>query len=175
MFGPRVCGRTTAIAEAAKKIGALVVCAHHRHARFVNSEHGVETTSIDTLERATIGMRTPVIWDHYAAECLYLENESFKAANKRMRDEVESYKSANERLRKEILTMTTKKQQAMDALQQALDTVTAVGECQIMWTLRDAPTGHMGALTIEDLAGAMFDHGLEIRLHMAPAPKESEE
>lgn len=62
-IGPRGCGRTTVLIEAAKKIGATFVCGHKQQADDVKREHGIETICISANPMGTKG---PYIFDHNA-------------------------------------------------------------------------------------------------------------
>jgi len=62
-IGPRGCGRTTALVEAAKKIGATFVCFNAQHAQQMKREHDIPTIPVDANPRGTRG---PYIFDHNA-------------------------------------------------------------------------------------------------------------
>jgi len=62
---PRASGRTTAICEAAKKIGATVICHTSNYAKDVSRRFGVNTIALHELERAR-GTGCPYLMDHNA-------------------------------------------------------------------------------------------------------------
>lgn len=61
--GPRGSGRTTALANAAKAIGATVVAADDQSARRIAEEHGVKAVVVEHLSAGWLG---PFVWDHHA-------------------------------------------------------------------------------------------------------------
>jgi len=73
--GPRQTGRTTAICEAAKKIGAWVIAANLRHAQQINHEHGVGTVAMNQRHDFLAGRSEPALWDHFAVEQLERQYE----------------------------------------------------------------------------------------------------
>lgn len=60
--GPRGSGRTTALANAAKSIGATLVAADDQSARFIAEEHGVKAVAV---ERMSAGCFGPFVFDHH--------------------------------------------------------------------------------------------------------------
>jgi hypothetical protein len=71
-MGPRGSGRTTALAAAAKSIGATLVCNDFYSSKWIAKEHGVKTISRQELSGGSTG---PFIWDHHALEQRELELE----------------------------------------------------------------------------------------------------
>lgn len=56
-------GKTTALAAAAKKMGALLVVRDAFTAKRVSEQHHVETVAVAFLEEATQGRDNPIIFD----------------------------------------------------------------------------------------------------------------
>lgn len=56
-------GKTTVMVEAAKKIGAIYICATMKQAKEIAREHGIMTASMESELRGTKG---PYLWDHHA-------------------------------------------------------------------------------------------------------------
>lgn len=99
--GPRQSGRTTAIVEAAKKIGAVVVCFSARHAQQVHREHGVTVVPMCSLDRMA-GMKTPVLWDHAAVERLQRENQRLSMIAAEIQDVREWKRNADRQMRQTL-------------------------------------------------------------------------
>jgi hypothetical protein len=72
-IGPRGSARTTALANAARNIGATLVGASIEQAHMLQARHGVPAISVDRNVRGTRG---PYIFDHYTVERLILDYES---------------------------------------------------------------------------------------------------
>lgn len=72
--GPRGSARTTALANAARSIGATLVGATHEHARMLEARHGVKAISVDRDVRGT--QSGPYIFDHYTVESMILGYEA---------------------------------------------------------------------------------------------------
>jgi hypothetical protein len=60
-------GQTTALVEIAKRSGAIILCANHRHAADVERTHGVRTMTVGDCLR---GLDGPMLLDHFAAGTL---------------------------------------------------------------------------------------------------------
>ena len=82
-FENRRTGKTTAVAEWAKKMNGVVVCFSHEDAKRVQREFGVEAISVYETEKAR-WLRKPVIFDstateeierHYVGKIIHLEKE----------------------------------------------------------------------------------------------------
>ncbi len=65
----RQSGRTRAICEAAKKIGATVICANGGSAMTLRDTYGVETVCMTDMNKIE-GSRGPYLFDHLAVERL---------------------------------------------------------------------------------------------------------
>ena len=70
MAQPRGSGKTHALCQAAKEIGALFVCHSARFARDLERKHGINAVSISE-EYAVVGTRRPVLFDHLLTEQFY--------------------------------------------------------------------------------------------------------
>jgi hypothetical protein len=57
------------ICEAAKKIGATVICANMSQAHLVAREHGVKTMSLGQKDQR-VGTTIPYLWDHFTSELM---------------------------------------------------------------------------------------------------------
>lgn len=72
-LGPRRTGRTTAICEAAKKIGATVLAANYQHKKYLE-QFGVNAIPVDN-EEAIECVAGPILFDHYTLERVFAEYE----------------------------------------------------------------------------------------------------
>jgi len=105
----RQSGRTTAICEAAKSIGAIIVAASRAHAQVISTEHGgIETISMDQLY-VLRGRHKPVLWDHFATEELQRRVEAYDHDRKTEKSRADRIVAENKRLRAEIARMEGKK------------------------------------------------------------------
>jgi hypothetical protein len=66
-INPRSCGKTSALIEACRKIGAVLVCGTEEQARDINRLHDIKTTSI---YRDASDIYEPYLFDHYAVEAI---------------------------------------------------------------------------------------------------------
>lgn len=85
-IGPRGCGRTTAIVEACKRIGATMVCSDYQQAKWIEGTHGIKTTDLNANALGTTG---PYLFDHHAVDVLSADYEGQIA---RLREELSAYR-----------------------------------------------------------------------------------
>lgn len=88
-MGRRI-GKTTAIVEAAKKIGATIVCANKAHARMLKEDFKIETVVPYKEIRGTKG---PYLYDHFAME--FIAHEALR--------EIEKLEKKVEKLKQDLL------------------------------------------------------------------------
>ncbi|MDT8902206.1 hypothetical protein [Anaeroselena agilis] len=85
----RQTGKTTAICEAARKIGASVICGTESQARMIRQKYGVDAIPIRIAANCTRGSGRTVLYDHFAQFVMvaeaYQENEKMARELDRLR------------------------------------------------------------------------------------------
>lgn len=77
----RGCGKTTALAEACKKIGATMLCINQQQAKDIALKFGIKTAVTNSELRGVSG---PFLYDHYAVEqfAMFMESKLEEANTK---------------------------------------------------------------------------------------------
>lgn len=92
----RACGKTHALALAAKSIGATFIINGPMHGKELEGAHGIKTVPAQGLRAR--GAKGPYLIDHYAVECLLLEAsdciDGLSRENARLESLLEPFRNA---------------------------------------------------------------------------------